>query len=464
MTMAPFRLFFLLPLLSLLLSAPSPPAAAASPASAHHGGIGGRELLDQQRNFGAWFDADEAALSAPLFSGAGQRLADKVAWQQEQVQQRLRKLKKNIANPGSSSSPNKQDTTTTTTATDGEIVTPTAVTETSPDCPYTTAGAGRANLHKCAMGYAATSSVTGGAAKTCGGKYPTGYVVTTEEDVSIGWTEGSLRWAMKYCTAGVYITFSKSMKITLVQALYINSDTTIDGRGHQIVITGGPLIVYGVSNVIMHNLEVGDIPGDTDIMHIRNTTRVWVDHLKVYNADRGTISVVYGATDVTVSNSYLHNPNFMQLLGAADDAYYDRNLRVTLYRNWYDRSHQRQPHCRWGSCHVANSLFTAWTYYCLGARVYGRIRSERNYFIASTKKEATPWFNGALYYPNFDNTGTIRSYGDRLVNGSVIHEFFGSMPVFNPPYKLALMEPTDDMRDFVMQNVGPHFPASEALP
>ncbi|CAI7875885.1 unnamed protein product [Closterium sp. NIES-54] len=561
MASAPRRLFFVVPLLSLLLSASNLPGSASHD-GASHGGIGGREMLEQ-RNFATWFDADEAALSAPLFSGSGQRLADKLSWQHEQTQQRIRKQQQSYKNKPKHPTPSGNGATTPAAAGG------------SPDCPYTSAGAGSANLHKCAMGYAATSGVTGGFRKTCGGRYPTGYVVTTAEDVSIGWTEGSLRWAMKYCTDGVYITFAKPMTITLVQALYVNGDTTIDGRGHQIVITGGPLLAYWVSNVIFHNLEaaslypavtplsaqlvcpafhlfphslflpplssprlssplfsspllsclllaspilssprlsnplfsspllsslllaspilslprlsspllsshfdatppctsspvpsppVGDIPGDTDILHIRNTTRVWVDHLKVYNAARGTISVVYGATDVTVSNTYFHNENFVQLLGAADDAYYDRNLRVTVYRNWYDRAGQRQPHCRWGSCHVANSLYTSWGYYCLGARVYGRIRSERNYFIGGPRKEVTPWFGGALSTPTFDNTGTIRSYGNRLENGSTLHEFVGTVPAFNPPYKLALMEPTDSMKDFIMQNAGPHFPDSEALP
>ncbi|CAI5465025.1 unnamed protein product [Closterium sp. Yama58-4] len=449
MAPAPRRLFFLVPVLSLLLSA-SPLLGSPYQDGASRGGIGGRELLEQ-RNFATWFDADEAALSAPLFSGAGQRQADKLSWQHEQTQQLLRKKRQSYKKKPKPPTPSSSGGTTPAAAGG------------SPDCPYTSAGAGSANLHKCAMGYAATSGVTGGFRKTCGGRYPAGYVVTTSEDVSIGWTEGSLRWAMKYCTDGVYITFANSMTITLVQALYVNGDTTIDGRGHQIVITGGPLIAYWVSNVIFHNLEVGDIPGDTDILHIRNTTRVWVDHLKVYNAARGTISVVYGSTDVTVSNTYFHNENFVQLLGAADDAYYDRNLRVTVYRNWYDRAGQRQPHCRWGSCHVANSLYTSWGYYCLGARVYGRIRSERNYFIGGDRKEVTPWFGGALSTPTFDNTGTIRSYGNRLENGSTLHEFVGTVPAFNPPYKLALMEPTDSMKDFIMQNAGPHFPTSEAL-
>eukprot|EP00475_Leptophrys_vorax_P011162 TRINITY_DN17695_c0_g1_i1.p1 TRINITY_DN17695_c0_g1~~TRINITY_DN17695_c0_g1_i1.p1 ORF type:complete len:519 (+),score=-35.66 TRINITY_DN17695_c0_g1_i1:458-2014(+) len=439
-------------------------------------GAKGRSLLLQTRGNGSsGADASsfiDAALFEPLLT-PGQYRTDKAAQQYKSNQVASLSLRNRIGSRNKTLArlfprifPPKKKPTHPPPPPPPNPKTTTSGTPLSPDCPYTSAGDGSANLHKCAVGFAAAAGVTGGYGKTCGGLAPSVYVVTTNADSTTNPPVGSLRWAMLTCTSGVYVTFASSMTIYLKSALYVPKDTTIDGRGFQIVITNASMLVYQVSNVIIVNIEIGDIPGDTDVLHIRNSPRVWVDHVKAYNASRGTISVVYGSTDVTISNCYLYNGNFMNLLGASDDSFYDRNLRVTVYRNWYDRSGQRQPHCRWGTCHAANSLYTGWTYYCLGGRVYARTRSERNYFIADSRKTITPWFgSGALTTPGFDYTATIRVYGDRLDNGAVMYEFPGTMPPFNPPYSLNLMDPfSPNFKTFIMQNVGPKFPAAQALP
>ncbi|CAI5533140.1 unnamed protein product [Closterium sp. Naga37s-1] len=117
---------------------------------------------------------------------------------------------------------------------------------------------------------------------------------------------------------------------------------------------------------VAHIEMIGDQRGDHDVVHIAGTTRVWIDHCQVYKALRGTVDAVYGSTDITISNSYISNRNLTMLLGAEDDGVYDVDMRVTLYRNWFDKSGQRQPKARWGRVHVANSLYSKWSYYCLG--------------------------------------------------------------------------------------------------
>jgi pectate lyase len=71
-----------------------------------------------------------------------------------------------------------------------------------------------------------------------------------------------------------------------------------------------------------------------------------VDHVTSFDAKLGLVSVVQRSTDVTISNCRLSNRNFNMLLGAADADVGDRNLRVTVYRNWFKDSMQRMPHCR----------------------------------------------------------------------------------------------------------------------
>ncbi|CAI5458162.1 unnamed protein product [Closterium sp. Yama58-4] len=219
-------------------------------------------------------------------------------------------------------------------------------------------------------------------------------------------------------------------------------------------------VAANVTNVIIHNMELGNQPGDHDVLPIRSSQVVWIDHCHVYNGHRGTVDVVYNSTDVTISNCRIHNHRLTMLLGADDSHEYDRNMRVTVYRNWFEKSGQRQPHCRWGQCHVANNLYTDWAFYCLGGRVFAKIRSEANVFRAGrARKEVTPWFGEAsLTTPGFDNTPTILSYGDLLLNGATFHQFQGKEPMFDPPYRLPLYDASALMETFLRQSAGPQYP------
>ncbi|CAI5960876.1 unnamed protein product [Closterium sp. NIES-64] len=317
------------------------------------------------------------------------------------------------------------------------------------DCQYREKGA-FSKLHRCAVGYAGHAGVTGGYKRPI-------YLVTSDDDMVENVAPGTIRFGLnRYRRSGVTIRFASSMLINLKQRLFLPAHTTIDGRGARVAINGG-IVVHNVTNVIIHNVAVGNLPGDHDVIHISNSTRVWVDHCAVYNAIRGTVDVVYGSTDVTISNCYIRNKNLTMLLGADDGDMNDANMRVTVYRNWFDQSGQRQPKARWGQIHVANNLYTNWTYYCIGGRMYANIRSERNIFIAGTKrKEVTPWFGEkSLRTAGFDNTPSIRSYNDLLLNGATFHQFTGYTRPFLPPYALDIHRADKVLADFVRDNAGP---------
>ncbi|GJP85142.1 hypothetical protein CLOP_g15236 [Closterium sp. NIES-67] len=317
------------------------------------------------------------------------------------------------------------------------------------DCQYREKGA-FSKLHRCAVGYAGHAGVTGGYKRPI-------YLVTNNDDMVDDVAPGTIRYGLnRYRRSGVTIRFATSMLINLKQRLFLPPHTTIDGRGARVAINGG-LVLHNITNVIIHNVAVGNLPGDHDVIHISNTTRVWVDHCAVYNAIRGTVDVVYGSTDVTISNCYIRNKNLTMLLGADDGDMNDANMRVTVYRNWFDQSGQRQPKARWGQIHVTNNLYTNWTYYCIGGRMYANIRSERNVFIAGGKrKEVTPWFGEkSLRTAGFDNTPSIRSYHDLLLNGATFHQFTGYTRPFLPPYRLDIHRANKALAEFVRGNAGP---------
>ncbi|KAF9605522.1 hypothetical protein IFM89_017541 [Coptis chinensis] len=315
-------------------------------------------------------------------------------------------------------------------------------------CQYRSCAQGN-KLPMCAVGFA--TGVTGGAA----GSY---YTVTRNDDTNTkNPAPGTLRHAVNYAgknKGGAWIVFNESMVIKLKEKLWIKSDTTIDGRGANVTIIQKGLVLANVKNVILHNLEVFST-GNSDTVHVFNGSRlVWIDHLTSKDAYLGLVTVLQGSTDVTISNCYLSNHNFNMLLGASDKDTIDQNLRVTVYRNWFESSNQRMPHCRWGYCHVANNYYRDWHYYAIGGRVHAKILSDKNVFEPGARLEVTPW------HPHFtaDLTPTIESSEDLLLEGATFHEFlsYGTLTTPEtefPNYRLPL-RPTITLASLVTKCSG----------
>lgn len=111
-------------------------------------------------------------------------------------------------------------------------------------------------------------------------------------------------------------------------------------------LSGASIVMGRVSNIIIHNLQINNLK-ESDSIHIfAHSTQIWIDHVTSFNAQLGLFSVLQGSTDVTISNSFLTNPNFNVLLGASDADDDDKDMRVTIFRNWFKDSMQRMPHCR----------------------------------------------------------------------------------------------------------------------
>ncbi|CAI5473899.1 unnamed protein product [Closterium sp. Yama58-4] len=321
-------------------------------------------------------------------------------------------------------------------------------------------------LHWCAVGFARSAGIRGG-------QWPTSslYEVETEDDTVVNGrpVEKSLRYALMNFPEGVIITFSRSMEIVLQSNLFVRSRVTIDGRGVHVRITNGSIVLQNVNDVIIHNIEVSGNPRG-DLIPIYNSSRVWIDHCRLQDALTGTVDVARGSTDVTISNCYISSRGQTMQLGLSDTEEADKNMRVTIYRNWFNTSGSMQPLCRKGRCHVANNLYTHWSYYCLAARRGAQIRSEKNFFRpapGSARLEVTPWYRGMPATDVWsDATVTIASFQDYLAGGATFNAtaYAGPTPIFTPPYTLTLPRNPRQMAPILRINCGPKYDVDSALP
>ncbi|CAI5478075.1 unnamed protein product [Closterium sp. Yama58-4] len=327
----------------------------------------------------------------------------------------------------------------------------------SADCQYQAAK----ELASCAMGFAQTAGVKGGQALEV-----TRYIVESEFDSLDGsqMSVGSLRWAVTYLRDGAYIRFARSMEIVLQGNLFLRSRTTFDGQGFHVRITNGSLVLQNVNDVIVHNIEVSGQPRG-DLIPIYNSSRVWVDHCRLFGGLTGTVDVGKGSTDVTISNSYVSSYGQTMQLGLSDVENADTAMRVTLYRNWFNASGAMQPLCRKGWCHVANNVYTSWGYYAIAARKGAVIRSEKNFFRpdpAGRRKEVTPYWKGMPPTDgSYDPTVTIVSIDDFLAGNATFSDtaYRGPTPVFTPPYTLTFPKSTRMLESWVQFNAGPKYDA-----
>ncbi|CAI5479753.1 unnamed protein product [Closterium sp. Yama58-4] len=332
----------------------------------------------------------------------------------------------------------------------------------SRDCQYQQVK----QLHLCALGFAQSAGIRGG-------QWPTSslYEVDTEDDTVVNGrpVEKSLRYALMNFPDGVIITFSRSMEIVLQSNLFLRSRVTIDGRGVHVRITNGSIVLQNVNDVIIHNIEVSGNPRG-DLIPIYNSSRVWIDHCRLQDALTGTVDVARGSTDVTISNCYISSRGQTMQLGLSDTEDADKNMRVTIYRNWFNTSGSMQPLCRKGRCHVANNLYTHWSYYCLAARRGAQIRSEKNFFRpapGSARLEVTPWYRGMPATDVWsDATVTIASFQDYLAGGATFNKtaYAGPTPIFTPPYTLTLPRNPRQMAGILRINCGPKYDVDSALP
>jgi pectate lyase len=145
----------------------------------------------------------------------------------------------------------------------------------------------------------ATDEREGWGRAATGGASGTIYHVTNLQDSGTG----SLRAALE-APAPRWIIFDVSGTITLQSSVQVNSDTTVDARGKQVVIKGSDdhttgFRIEGQHNIILINLEFDsdwlafdmDAEG-ADAINIANSHDIWIHHCEFLQWSDGAIDMV----------------------------------------------------------------------------------------------------------------------------------------------------------------------------
>lgn len=284
----------------------------------------------------------------------------------------------------------------------------------------------RDELAKCSKGFA-------GKMYNNIGKGLTYYVVTDPSDDPINPKKGTLRYGVTMVSGKVWISFARDMDIKLARTLLIGSYTTIDGRGATINLSNAGLMLYNVTDVIIHGLRIHGVvpqpasqlmePGgkltslsqvDGDAIRLLSAKKVWIDHNTLSKCEDGLIDVTLGSTSITISNNWFRDHDKVMLLGHDDDYVDDKNMKVTVvYNRFGPNCHQRMPRVRHGYAHVANNLYLGWEVYAIGGSSNPSIKSDHNLFVAPKGKSKEVIMNikgkGKWFF---------KSVGDVLENGA----------------------------------------------
>lgn len=230
-------------------------------------------------------------------------------------------------------------------------------------------------------------------ANATGGEGGESAVVTSLEDAG----GGTLREAVENADGPLTVTFDVDGIIDLASVVDLPSDITIDARGRDITLTTNGFRIDDSHNIIIMNIAFKDVSGDTgDGVQIMNgSSDIVIFHCSFDNEGLmpfkedipdETISVVWGATDVTISWCRFANHDKVMLIGNGDaPAEIDRNIRVTFHHNLFENTGRRHPFMRYGQVDMYNNIIRNWRPYLAhtyGTRAQsnGEILSEANYY------------------------------------------------------------------------------------
>jgi pectate lyase len=201
--------------------------------------------------------------------------------------------------------------------------------------------------------------------------------------------EGSLRAVLAGVTGPARVSFGVQGDIALASTVFVPSHVTIDGSGA--TITGNGLHLLDVEDVVIRDLSFRDVAGPGDAITLERSHTVAIVHCAFDNAGLDPalpdefVSVVWGATDVTIAWSSFRNTDKVFLFGNGDaPAEIDGEIRVTLHDNVLVGNGRRHPFLRFGQVDAYNSLIADWSYkhektYGVRAADGGRIRLENDW-------------------------------------------------------------------------------------
>lgn len=246
------------------------------------------------------------------------------------------------------------------------------------------------------------------------------------------------------------------------ESVRIASNKTIIGLGTNAGFFGH-IYIYGVSNVIIRNLNfanpggVGQGMGGGDGMTANSSHHVWVDHCTFNECTDGQFDITHGCDFFTVSwckFSYTNEASdhrLSMLIGnkdtlATEDA---GKLHVTLHHNWIaDLVQDRAPRVRFGQVHIFNNYYGATSNnICIGLGISSQVLLESTYFDGIKR----PWKSrsepGQTEGRLQTNDDMIYTFGPKIQMGKTVPVDFKPSYVYN-------LDPAKDVKDIVINHAG----------
>lgn len=256
-----------------------------------------------------------------------------------------------------------------------------------------------------------------GRGATGGASGPDRWVTTLADD-----GPGSLRAALDE-GGGSWIRFAVSGTIDPAKPLEVPADTTVDGRDAEILVTGGGLLL-AQPNVIIENLsfaprETGNPNDPQDAVLVRGATRVWIDHCSFTGGGDKMIGVPSG-TDISISWNHFHDHHQVVQLGTYETRDASKDIRATLYDNFFERTGYRNPRIAYGLAHAFNNVLVGWTVHGMSAVADGQLLAEANVFQAGSDPNAIIPAREKQWKDDYP--GAIRSTGELLLNGATVKQ------------------------------------------
>ncbi|MET0322028.1 MAG: hypothetical protein ABW069_15015 [Duganella sp.] len=275
----------------------------------------------------------------------------------------------------------------------------------------------------------------------------------------------------------------------------LTSNTTLIGIGADTKLVNANLVLNGIQNVIIRNLNIvnpcdiapvwdpddgdaGNWNSEYDGITVLNSKNVWIDHNAFTDAPKtddqlptangrlkqchdGALDVKNGSDYVTISNNRfaLHQKN--NLIGSSDSRTTDDgHLTVTFNNNHFLNVSERAPRVRFGKVHLYNNYFEGSRshavyphHYSIGVGYLAKIILQNNAFdIAGASTCAHIVDNPG----SASKAGAVTDAGS-LLNGNALNLAgqcsFSSAVGWTAPYSVTLL-PAASVRQSVLGNAG----------
>jgi pectate lyase len=256
---------------------------------------------------------------------------------------------------------------------------------------------------------------------------------------------GSLRHCVG--TGNVWIHFGADIGVTLTSPLLVQGNTTIDGRGQRVAISGDVIEIRGEQNVILNNLIIDGIDyPDRHGVHIRNGSRgVWLHHLSVTRLGDSGVRVTDNSSSITVSWCWFADLIRGLNVGSGAESV---NTNITLHHSLFRNVDRYTPRARYARLHAYNNIMENWSIIGAAVTEEGHFLSERNVF---SEGDRVP----AVTVDIFEDAelGYVRSEGD-VVFGETFVQTNRPELVITPSYSYTLEAPDSDLISRLNQRVG----------